>query len=183
MDLQFIRLFSRFLFLFLLVSTLRLPHRLWANASMEKEKTLAMIKPDGVAGNYTDVIKKAILDSGFSITQEILLELNEETVQSFYAEHATKSFFPSLVQYMSSGPVLIMVLEKVNAIADWRTLIGPTDANNAKVTHPKSIRAMCGLDLQRNCVHGSDSPLSADREITFFFNEASSGYVSRHDEL
>ncbi|CAI9760534.1 unnamed protein product [Fraxinus pennsylvanica] len=164
MDLQFIRLFSRFLFLFLLVSTLRLPHRLWANVSAEKEKTLAMIK-------------------SCCITQEMLLELNEETVRSFYAEHATKSFFRSLVQYMSSGPVLIMVLEKVNAIADWRILIGPTDANNAKVTHPNSIRAMCGLDLQRNCVHGSDSPQSADREITFFFNEASSGYVSRHDEL
>lgn len=60
-----------------------------------------MIKPDGVAGNYSDVIKTAIFYSGFSITQEMLLELNEETVRSFYAEHATKSFFPSLVQYMS----------------------------------------------------------------------------------
>ncbi|CAA2985878.1 probable nucleoside diphosphate kinase 5 [Olea europaea subsp. europaea] len=175
MDLQFIRLFSRFLFLCLLVSTLRLPHRIWANVSTEKEKTLAMIKPDGVAGNYSDVIKTAIFYSGFSITQEMLLELNEETVRSFYAEHATKSFFPSLVQYMSSGPVLIMVLEKVNAISDWRNLIGPTDANKAKVTHPNSIRAMCGLDLQRNCVHGSDSPQSAYREITFFFNKSSSG--------
>ncbi|KAL2462474.1 putative nucleoside diphosphate kinase 5 [Forsythia ovata] len=183
MAIQFIPLLARLLLPFLFASTLCLPHRLSAYVSTEKEKTLAMIKPDGIAGNYTDIIKKTILDSGFSITQEMLFELNEETVRSFYAEHATKSFFPDLVQYMSSGPVLIMVLEKVNAIADWRALIGPTDANNAKITQPNSIRAMCGLDLQRNCVHGSDSPQSADREIMFFFNKASSGFVSRNDEL
>lgn len=66
-----------------------------------KEKTLAMIKPDGVDGNYVDVIKTTILDSGFSITQEIKLQLDEDTVKSFYAEHASKSFFSNLVQYMT----------------------------------------------------------------------------------
>ncbi|GKE66402.1 probable nucleoside diphosphate kinase 5 isoform X1, partial [Tanacetum coccineum] len=65
-----------------------------------------------------------------------------------------------------------MVLEKTNAIADWRALIGPTDARKAKVTHPDSIRAMCGQDLERNCVHGSDSHDSAAREISFFFTDA-----------
>ncbi|GKB48100.1 probable nucleoside diphosphate kinase 5 isoform X1, partial [Tanacetum coccineum] len=91
-----------------------------ANADLENERTLAIVKPDGVSGN---------------------------------------------------GPVLIMVLEKTNAIADWRALIGPNDAHKAKVTHLDSIRAMCGQDLERNCVHGSDSHDSAAREISFFFTD------------
>ncbi|KAL0341818.1 UNVERIFIED_CONTAM: putative nucleoside diphosphate kinase, partial [Sesamum calycinum] len=158
----------------LLLCVLVFPLRSLASVDTVKEKTLAIIKPDGVNGNYVDVIKKTILGSGFSITQEMQLQLNENTVKSFYAEHASKSFFSGLVQYMTSGPVVIMVLEKENAIADWRALIGPTDANIAKVTHPKSVRAFCGLDLQRNCVHGSDSPQSAAREISFFFEKSSS---------
>ncbi|KAL6996238.1 hypothetical protein U1Q18_006373 [Sarracenia purpurea var. burkii] len=149
---------------------------------MEKEKTLAMIKPDGLFGNYTNVLKDIILDSGFSISKEMVVQLDEDTVKSFYAEHSSKSFFQNLVKYMTSGPVLIMVLEKVNAIADWRAMIGPTDARKARVTHPDSIRAMCGLDSERNCVHGSDSPESAARETSFFFEEISS-VVSKHDEL
>ncbi|KAG4983230.1 hypothetical protein AAZX31_10G127500 [Glycine max] len=72
-----------------------------------------------------------------------------------------------------SGPVLVMVLEKDNAIADWRALMGPTNASKAKITHPHSIRAKCGLDVENNCVHGSDSPKSAQREIPFFFKELS----------
>ncbi|XP_051147907.1 probable nucleoside diphosphate kinase 5 isoform X3 [Andrographis paniculata] len=153
-----------------------------AEADTAKEKTLAMVKPDGVEGNFVDTIKKAILDSGFAVTQEMQLKLDEDVVTRFYAEHSSKGFFPSLVRYMTSGSVVIMVLEKENAVADWRDLIGPTDATKAKVTHPKSIRALCGIDLQRNCVHGSDSPQSAAREISFFFNEAFS-VASKHDEL
>ncbi|XP_028052280.1 probable nucleoside diphosphate kinase 5 isoform X2 [Camellia sinensis] len=168
--------------LFLLVSAVSLPHRSSGDGSIEKEKTLAMIKPDGLFGSYTNAIKEIILDSGFSICKEMTIHLDEDTVKSFYAVHSSKSFFPSLVNYMTSGPVLIMVLEKVNAVADWRAMIGPTDARKAKVTHPNSIRAMCGLDSQTNCVHGSDSSESAAREISFFFKEASSA-VSKHDEL
>ncbi|KAK6148761.1 hypothetical protein DH2020_016286 [Rehmannia glutinosa] len=143
-----------------------------ANVDPVKEKTLAMIKPDGVDGNYVDVIKKTILDSGFSITQEVELQLNEDTVKSFYAEHASRAFFKPCP-----------IHDKENAIADWRALIGPTDANRAKETHPRSVRALCGLDSQRNCVHGSDSPQSAAKEISFFFEKSSSGFVSKHDEL
>ncbi|THG22313.1 hypothetical protein TEA_002863 [Camellia sinensis var. sinensis] len=148
------------------------------DGSIEKEKTLAMIKPDGLFGSYTNAIKEIILDSGFSICKEMTIHLDEDTVKSFYAVHSSKSFFPSLVNYMTSGPVLIMVLEKVNAVADWRAMIGPTDARKAKVTHPNSIRAMCGLDSQTNCVHGSDSSESAAREISFFFKEASSAILT-----
>ncbi|KAK2979507.1 hypothetical protein RJ640_008391, partial [Escallonia rubra] len=136
-----------------------------------KEKTLAIIKPDGLFGNYTDVIKKIVLESGFSIPREMMVQLNEDNVKVFYAEHSSKSFFPSLVKYMTSGPVVILVLEKVNAVYDWRALIGPTDARKAKLTQPGSIRAICGLDSERNCVHGSDSLESAAREISFFFKE------------
>ncbi|XP_008792854.2 probable nucleoside diphosphate kinase 5 isoform X2 [Phoenix dactylifera] len=152
------------------------------HAAKEKEKTLAMIKPDGLSGNYTEKIKKVILESGFDIIWEMIVQLDAENVTLFYAEHSKKSFFPGLIEYMTSGPVLIMVLEKPNAISDWRALIGPTDSRKAKVSHPNSIRAMCGLDSARNCVHGSDSPPSAAREISFFFGDILPGFV-KHDEL
>ncbi|KAL8171626.1 hypothetical protein V2J09_023430 [Rumex salicifolius] len=137
---------------------------------VKTETTLAIIKPDGVYGNHIDAVKKAILDSGFHIVREMKTQLDEDTVKSFYAEHSSKSFFSSLIQYMTSGPVLIMELQKENAIADWRKLIGPNDANKAKSTHPH--RAMCGIDAEKNCVHGSDSASSAEKEINFFFSKA-----------
>ncbi|KAJ0546353.1 putative nucleoside-diphosphate kinase [Helianthus annuus] len=152
--------------------------------AIESELTLAIVKPDGISGNYSSSIRNIILQSGFTIQTQATLHLDEHTVTTFYAEHSTKTFFPSLIKYITSGPVLIMVLEKVNAIADWRTLIGPTDARKAKITHPDSIRAMCGEDLERNCVHGSDSRESAAREISFFFPHLLSGGTTlKHDEL
>ncbi|XP_044495083.1 probable nucleoside diphosphate kinase 5 isoform X2 [Mangifera indica] len=154
------------------------------DASLEREKTLAMIKPDGLLSNYTDEIKRVILESGFNIFKEKIIQLNEEQTATFYAEHSSKSFFTSLIKYMTSGPVLVMVLEKENAVADWRALIGPTDAHKAKHTHPHSIRAMCGLDKEKNCVHGSESLQSAQREISFFFTEMSPDeVVTTNDEL
>ncbi|CAL9046991.1 probable nucleoside diphosphate kinase 5 isoform X1 [Musa acuminata AAA Group] len=151
-------------------------------AALEKERTLAMIKPDGICGNFTNQIKQVILQSGFVIVHEMMLQLDVRNVTLFYSEHSEKSFFPNLVGYMTSGPVLVMVIEKINAIADWRALIGPTDAGKAKASHPNSIRAMCGSNSERNCVHGSDSPQSAAREISFFFGEISPGVIL-HDEL
>ncbi|XP_024036466.1 probable nucleoside diphosphate kinase 5 isoform X3 [Citrus clementina] len=123
------------------------PCRSLSNGSVEKEKTLAMIKPDGLSGNYTDEIKKVILESGFSILRERVVRLDEDGAKTFYAEHSSRSFFSSLIKYMTS------------------------------------IRAMCGLDSEKNCVHGSDSPESAQREMSFFFQEMSSDEVTRHDEL
>ncbi|KAJ4717757.1 Nucleoside diphosphate kinase [Melia azedarach] len=158
--------------------------RCLSNGIAEREKTLAMIKPDGLSGNYTDGIKKVILESGFRILRERVVQLDENGAATFYAEHSSRSFFSSLIKYMTSGPALAMVLEKENAIADWRTLIGPTDARKAKITHPHSIRAMCGLDSEKNCIHGSDSPQSAQREMSFFFKEMSSDEtITTHDEL
>ncbi|XP_039034515.1 probable nucleoside diphosphate kinase 5 [Hibiscus syriacus] len=113
----------------------------------EEETTLGIIKPDGMSGNYTDKIKQVILESGFEISKEMVIQLDEETAANFYAEHSSKSFFTNLIRYMTSGPVLVMVLEKEDAIAHWRDLIGPTDAGKAKISHPHSIRAMCGKQV------------------------------------
>ncbi|XP_047307207.1 probable nucleoside diphosphate kinase 5 [Impatiens glandulifera] len=177
-----IRFSTKLLILFMAFSC-SLLYRCLGNDIAEKERTLAIIKPDGLLGNYTDDIKRVILQSGFVIADEMETQLHEDIVKSFYSEHASKSFFPHLVDYMTSGPVVIMILEKLNAVADWRALIGPTDAAKAKVTHPQSIRAMCGMDLQRNCVHGSDSLLSATKEISILFKKISPEVPVLHDEL
>lgn len=140
-----------------------------------------MIKPDGLSGNYTEKIKVAILDYGFHIVKETEVQLDDGRASLFYAEHSGRSFFGSLIKYITSGPVLAMVLERPDAIAQWRALIGPTDARKAKTSHPNSIRAMCGLDSEKNCVHGSDSPESAAREISFFFGDGLE--TVEHDEL
>ncbi|CAN6244773.1 unnamed protein product [Urochloa humidicola] len=150
--------------------------------AVERERTLAMIKPDGLSGNYTEKIKAAILGSGFHIVKEIQVQLDAERASLFYAEHSERSFFDSLIKYITSGPVLAMILERPDAIAHWRALIGPTDATKAKTLHPNSIRAMCGLDSEKNCVHGSDSLESAAREISFFFGDGDPETVE-HDEL
>lgn len=148
------------------------------------ERTLAMVKPDGLIGNYTEEIKRVIAATGFVIAAEKVVQLDEAAVRIFYAEHSQREFFPSLVKFMTSGPVLAMVLEKEDAVAQWRALIGPTDAKKAKISHPKSIRAICGSDSQNNCVHGSDSHQSAAQEIAFFFENHKSGEVIvGHDEL
>ncbi|XP_024972753.1 probable nucleoside diphosphate kinase 5 isoform X2 [Cynara cardunculus var. scolymus] len=174
-NLRFGLWFRDFVLIVLLACVASLSIRSWANVYLENERTLAIVKPDGVSGNYTSSIRKVILESGFSIQREFTLHLDEDSVRRFYAEHSAKSFFPSLIKYMTSGPVMIMILQKANAVADWRALIGPTDAHKAKMTHADSIRAMCGKDLERNCVHGSDSVESAAREISFFLTEAFPG--------
>ncbi|XP_047078029.1 probable nucleoside diphosphate kinase 5 [Lolium rigidum] len=164
------------------LSLVLLLHRCRICGAVDRERTLAMIKPDGLSGNYTDKIKEAILESGFDIVQEAVVLLDAERASLFYAEHAERSFFDSLVKYMTSGPVHAMVLERHDAVSHWRALIGPTDARKAKASHPNSIRAMCGLDSEKNCMHGSDSLHSAAREISFFFRDAKSETVE-HDEL
>ncbi|XP_010033724.1 probable nucleoside diphosphate kinase 5 isoform X1 [Eucalyptus grandis] len=171
----------RFFFFFFVLSVARSS----GGGEAKSERTLAIIKPDGLFGNHTDAVKKIILESGFRILKEKIVQLDQESAASFYAEHSARSFFHSLVQYMTSGPVLVMVLEKDDAVSSWRTLIGPTDASKAKITHPQSIRAMCGTDAEKNCVHGSDSPQSAQREISFFFDSMPSAGVQaiEHDEL
>lgn len=134
------------------------------------EQTLAIIKPDAV-DNSTE-IEERILREGFTILQSRRVHLTPEQTSEFYVEHYGKMFFPSLVAFMSSGDILVMILARKNAIKHWRSVIGPTQTSKARDEVPDSIRALYGTDNQRNAVHGSDSIESALREIHFFFPDA-----------
>jgi nucleoside diphosphate kinase len=140
------------------------------NPSIIVERTLAIVKPDAVP--KVEEIEDIILRSGFTILNKRWVSLTPEQCSEFYIEHSSKIFFPSLVAFMSSGPVVAMELAQENAIQVWRDTIGPTDTKKAREIQPDSIRALYGSDLQRNAVHGSDSARSAEREIRFFFNQS-----------
>ncbi|CAL8083792.1 unnamed protein product [Calicophoron daubneyi] len=131
------------------------------------ERTLAIVKPDAV--QFADEIEEIILQNHFFIIQKRRVQLSPEQASEFFAEHYGKMFFPSLVTYMSSGPIVVLVIARENAIAAWREVIGPTNSIKAKSLAPTSIRAIYGTDEQQNAVHGSDGFCSAEREIRFFF--------------
>uniref|UniRef100_A0A8D0HLZ7 Nucleoside diphosphate kinase homolog 5 n=1 Tax=Sphenodon punctatus TaxID=8508 RepID=A0A8D0HLZ7_SPHPU len=133
------------------------------------ERTLALIKPDVI--NKEEEIEDIILRSGFTIVQKRKLQLSPEQCSNFYVEQYGKMFFPNLTAYMSSGPIIAMVLARHFAISYWRELIGPSNSIRAKETHPDSLRAIYGTDDLRNAVHGSVSFSSAEREIRFMFPE------------
>jgi len=133
------------------------------------ERTLGLIKPDAMAQGLLGKILDQILSAGFRLVGLKLLKLTRAQAEAFYSVHRERPFFPSLVEFMSSGPIVAFVLEKENAIADYRTLMGATDPAKAA---PGTLRALFGQNVERNAVHGSDSPESARREIAFFFAEA-----------
>ncbi|CAD5120997.1 DgyrCDS9541 [Dimorphilus gyrociliatus] len=134
------------------------------------ERTLAIIKPD--ATEKEEEIKDIVLRSGFTILQRRKVHLTPEQASEFYAEHYGKLFFPSLIAYMSSGPIVAVALSKDKAISHWRQLLGPTSTFKARDTNPDSLRAIYGTDDQRNALHGSDSYSNAEREIRFFFPDS-----------
>ncbi|KAK7507431.1 hypothetical protein BaRGS_00001366 [Batillaria attramentaria] len=134
------------------------------------ERTLAIIKPD--ATHKAEEIEDIILRSGFAILQRRRVHLTPEQASDLYAEHYGKLFFPSLVAYMSSGPIIALVIARHQAITYWRELIGPTNTIKARQTHPDCLRAIYGTDDQRNALHGSDSFGSSQREIRFFFPDS-----------
>jgi len=119
--------------------------------------------------NYHEILS-IIKAHGFRIVSELKTNLNDELIDKFYGEHIGKSFYPSLSSYMRSGPVVALHLRKTGAVKGWRYLIGPTNITKAKDERPYSIRALFGLDGTRNAVHGSDSRVSAAREVAFFFS-------------
>jgi len=133
------------------------------------EQTVALIKPDAISDTNSGPIIELIERSGFRIAQMKKLTLGTEDAQSFYEAHKDKPFFNELVEYITSGPVIAMVLEKDNAIADWRTLMGATNPEEAAVG---SLRQMFGTHIGSNAVHGSDAPETAEREINFFFPQS-----------
>lgn len=133
------------------------------------EKTLILIKPDGVARGYVGEVLNRIERKGLTIAALELKQVSEEVAGAHYAEHAEKPFYRSLIEFITSGPVVAAVLEGPRAIAAFRQLAGGTDP--VEKAAPGSIRGDLGLETQYNLVHGSDSPESAKREISLWFPE------------
>ena len=133
---------------------------------MTIERTLSIIKPDAVERNLIGKILARFEESGFKVIALKMLHLNQLQVEGFYAEHKGKEFFARLVEYMTSAPLVVAVLEKENAIKDYRTLIGNT---NPETAEEGTIRKDFALSQRENSVHGSDSIESAKREIAYFF--------------
>ena len=130
------------------------------------EKTLAIIKPDAVKKKVIGRIIQTIEDEGFKISGMKLLSLTKQEAEGFYIVHKEKSFYSSLTDFMSSGKIVAMVLERENAISHWRQVMGVTDPAQAK---PGTLRHTYGFSVERNAVHGSDSPTTAAWEINYFF--------------
>ena len=131
-----------------------------------KERTLAILKPDCLEKKVQGKVIQHILDAGFEIKGLRLLGLTEGSAKKFYEVHKERPFYGELVEYMTSGPVIPICLEKDNAVADFRKLIGATNPANAD---EGTIRKMYADSIERNIVHGSDSPENAKNEIAHFF--------------
>jgi nucleoside-diphosphate kinase len=132
------------------------------------ERTFAIIKPDAVERNIAGKIIEKIESAGFVVVGMKKIRLTKQEAEGFYYVHKERPFFGDLCSYMSRGPVIVMVLEKDNAILAWRTLMGATNPANAD---SGTIRKEFGLGLEENSVHGSDSPESAAYEIPYFFSQ------------
>ena len=141
---------------------------------MSVEQTLSIIKPDAVAKNVTGQINSRFEAAGLQIVAQKMLCLSDELAGGFYAEHKERPFYPDLVAFMTSGPVVVQVLEGEGAILKNRELMGATNPAEADAG---TIRADFAKSIDANAVHGSDSPASAAREIAYFF--ASSDLCSR----
>tara|TARA_B100000965_G_scaffold346479_1_gene317842 strand:- start:227 stop:637 length:411 start_codon:yes stop_codon:yes gene_type:complete len=132
------------------------------------EQTLSIIKPDAVERNLSEEIKEEFKNKGFKISKEKKIKLEKQEAEKFYQVHQTKPFYNNLCSYLSSGPIVVMILEKENAILDNRKLMGATDPTKAE---DGTIRKKYGISIDKNSVHGSDSPDNAKIEIDFFFKD------------
>ena len=132
------------------------------------EKTLSIIKPDAVERNLAEEIKNEFKKNGFEIKNEKKIQLAKSDAEQFYKVHETKPFYKDLCEYLSSGPIVVMILEKDNAIASNRELMGATDPKKA---NEGTIRKKYGISIDKNSVHGSDSIENAKIEIDFFFKD------------
>lgn len=133
------------------------------------EQTLAILKPDAVNKNIIGSVLEKIENDGLTIRTLKMMQLTDSQAEEFYAEHRGTDFFDGLVEFMTSGPVVVTVVEGDNAIPRLRTLMGETDPDDAA---PGTIRAEFADGLPDNIIHGSDSPESSERELNFFFSEA-----------
>jgi nucleoside-diphosphate kinase len=133
-----------------------------------KERTLTLIKPECVGNHHIGEVIQRIEKAGFQIMAMRMLRLKKEEAEQFYLVHKGKPFYEELVEYMSSGKIITLALEKENCVEDFRKFIGAT---NPKDAAPGTIRKDFGTNIQNNCVHASDSPENARRETAFFFSE------------
>ena len=132
------------------------------------EQTLSIIKPDAVKRNLSEEIKNEFKSNGFIIINEKKIMLEKSETEKFYQVHQSKPFYNDLCEYLSSGPIVVMVLEKLNAVMDNRKLMGATDPKKAE---DGTLRKKYGISIDKNSVHGSDSLESAKFEIDFFFKD------------
>ena len=132
------------------------------------EKTLSIIKPDAVERKLDEEIKDMLRNKGFNILKEKKIQISKMEAEQFYKIHQTKPFYNDLCAYLSSGPILVMMLEKENAILANRELMGATDPENAE---EGTIRKKYGISIDKNSIHGSDSMENARIEIDFFFKD------------
>ena len=132
------------------------------------EQTLSIIKPDAVERNLDNEIKQLFIKNGFNIIKEKKIQIEKSEAEKFYKVHVTKPFYNDLCSYLSSGPIVAIILEKKNAVADNRKLMGAT---NPKDAEEGTIRKKYGISIDKNSVHGSDSVENAKIEIDFFFKD------------
>ena len=132
------------------------------------ERTLSIIKPDAVERNLENEIKKMFITKGFEIKKEKKIQIEKSEAEKFYKVHETKPFYNDLCAYLSSGPIVVMILEKDNAVLANRELMGAT---NPKDAEDGTIRKKYGISIDKNSVHGSDSVENAKIEIDFFFED------------
>ena len=132
------------------------------------EQTLSIIKPDAVERNLENKIKEIFKSNGFIILKEKKIQIEKSEAEKFYKVHETKPFYNDLCAYLSSGPIIVMVLEKDNAVLGNRELMGATNPEDAK---EGTIRKKYGISIDKNSVHGSDSVENAKIEIDFFFKD------------
>ena len=132
------------------------------------EKTLSIIKPDAVERNLENEIKKEFVNKGFKIAKEKKIQLAKSEAEEFYKVHETKPFYNDLCAYLSSGPIVVMMLEKEGAVTANRELMGATDPKKAE---EGTLRKKFGVSIDKNSVHGSDSVENAKIEVNFFFKD------------
>ena len=130
------------------------------------QQTLSIIKPDAVERNLVEEIKSIFQKNGFEIKDSKKIHITKDEASEFYKVHQSKPFYNDLCSYLSSGPIFVMILEGENAIMKNRELMGSTDPKNAS---ENTIRKLFGISIDKNSVHGSDSPDNAKKEINFFF--------------
>ena len=132
------------------------------------EKTLSIIKPDAVERNLVDEIKNIFVKNNFNIRESKKIHITKDEASEFYKVHQSKPFYSDLCAYLSSGPIVVMILEGENGVMANRKLMGAT---NPKDAEEKTIRKLYGISIDKNSVHGSDSKENAEKEISFFFKE------------